>query len=119
MIIPQLPPFRLYGLVGCPHCVEAESYLHEKGLPAILVVANDDPIAQAGVKALTGEDAYPILCCTIDKTIVKGFKRDEFDRLAELYRTTFGGGLHNGVGGQLQPNGPDSPQAAEVLKGAD
>src|SRR6266481_1406411 len=87
----MLPPFRLYGLIGCPHCVEAEQFFRTEGLPVLVVIGNDDPIAEAGVKAVTGkpEAAFPMLVCTFGKQIVEGFKEDEYRKLFDAYRILF------------------------------
>src|ERR1700686_4073111 len=99
---PQLPPFRLYGLLGCPHCVQAESFLRSRLLPTITVIANGDPIAAAGVKALTGTDEYPVLCCSLDNSIVKGFNEGEYERLNRLFHELAGSGKLAGADGLQQ-----------------
>ena len=118
MLIPQLPPFRLYGLIGCPHCVEAETYLRTQNVPAILIVANDDPIAQAGVEKVTGASEYPVLCCTLDNSIVRGFNRVEFERLSKLYHSQLGISVSDGVGGEQQPSVPAPTTSPQPTPGA-
>lgn len=81
----QLPPFTLYGLVGCPHCASAESFLRSRNIPFIAMIANDDPIVAAGVKQLTGSDSYPVLVAKFNKEIVSGFKQEDYERVASSF----------------------------------
>ena len=118
-----LPPFRLYALMGCPHCVEAENFLRNRVAPALTVIANDDPIANAGVKQLTGQEQYPVLCCTFNKEIVVGFKPEDYDRVVKLYHTLAGAGAFGGAipdsnpSGQQQPISQNPTEAPKVPSG--
>lgn len=115
-----LPPFRLYGLIGCPHCISAEEFLRGRQCPVITIVANDDPIALAGVKALTNEPNYPVLCYTPEKEIIKGFNEGEYERLVKDYRAKLSAGTFDLPLGeqQPQPQGPIIVQASEAPQGA-
>jgi glutaredoxin len=112
MVVFQLPPFRLYGLTGCPHCIEAENFLRERNLPTALIAANDDPIAQAGVQQVLGVAEYPVLCCTLDNSIVRGMNLVEYERLNRLYWTIVGTGLPDGAAGPELPNGEATASSA-------
>jgi len=110
-----LPPFRLYGLIGCPHCAEAETFLREKVVPTLVIIANDDIIAIEGIKAVTKkpEAAFPVLCCTFNNEIIEGFKKDEYDRLVKAYHTLFSPSPSNLPAGEQQPQ----PQGPIVVQG--
>lgn len=124
----QLPAFRLYGLLGCPHCAMAQEFFNREQIPVLVVVGNDDPIADAGVRwALAqknptrGADApaaYPMLVCTFGKQIVEGYREDEYRKLADAYHVLFGTGAPNQVGGGQQLDAEAAPQAAETTAGA-
>src|SRR5579859_7270179 len=97
-----LPPFRLYGLLGCPHCVQAEAYLRSKQCPVITVISNDDPIATAGVTSVTGSPDFPVLCYIPSKEVIKGFNEGEYERLVRAYRTALSAGAFDlPVSGEL------------------
>lgn len=109
-------PFTLYGLQGCPHCAQAETFLRARSIPTILVLANDDPVAIAGVKALTPEpgDKFPVLVSRITKEVKVGFVEEEYERLARTYFAIAGASASSVFGGG-QPGGEVvSQQAAQV-----
>ena len=80
-----LPAFVLYGLFGCPSCAEAEKYLRKIGVPAALMISNEDPIIDAGVVKLTGESRYPVLLYRPTKEVIAGFKPEEYERVARHF----------------------------------
>ena len=86
-----MPPFRLYGLFGCPHCAEAEQFLANSGVPVQVLPANEDPIMDGGAAKLfdTGTASYPILVCFPFKEVVVGYKEDAYRRLVEMFKATF------------------------------
>lgn len=49
------------------------------------VVANDDPIINEGIKKLTGSEEYPVLLAKFNKEIVKGFKQEDYERVAQAF----------------------------------
>ena len=118
----QVPPFTLYGLLGCPHCAQAEQYLRVRGIPVNLVVANEDPIADAGVKAILNESQaqYPVLVNRISKSIQKGFDEGKFRELTDSYFALAGAGAPNFFGGgQLaQSENPVQTEAPSTPNGA-
>jgi hypothetical protein len=101
----------LYGLQGCVHCQKAEAFLRARSLPTILVTANDDPVAKLGniavlqesVKLLakaankseedTAKDVaavieeYPLLVSRVSREVIKGFKEEDYERIAKVYFT--------------------------------
>lgn len=85
----NIPPFKLYGLIGCPHCVDAEKFLSGRGIPFLLMLASNDPIIEEGVKKILNVEKaeYPILLCSITTPlqIVRGFNKVEYERLANLF----------------------------------
>lgn len=97
-----ISPFVLYGLVGCPHCVEAEEYLQKAGIPFTTLVSNNDPIADAGIKTVTGKEIpqYPVLLYKITKELIVGYKPEEYERLVKsfysLIRTNTGSVFDSG-----------------------
>lgn len=99
----NLTPFILYGLLGCPHCAEAETYLRKVGVPTTLVIANEDPIADAGVKQLTGSSQYPILIYRPTKEYVVGFLPEKYERLARAFYSVSSAGVPGVFGGEQQP----------------
>lgn len=104
-------PFTLYGLQGCPHCAQAETFLRARSIPTILVLANEDPVAIAGVKALTPEpgDKFPVLVSRITREVKVGFVEAEYERLAQTYFAIAGAGASSVFGGG-QPGGEVVPQ---------
>lgn len=115
----NLPPFRLYGLMGCPHCLNAERFLRSRQCPVIVVIANDDPIALAGVQAAAGTSDFPVLCYTPEKTIIKGFNEGEYGRVVQDYRARLSAGLFDvPTGEQLigpQAEAPLAPSATGAI----
>ncbi|SRR5258708_26840755 len=81
----NVPAFTLYGLIGCVHCAEAEKFLTSHGIIFNVVIANEDPIANAGVKQITEQEAYPVLVYKLTKEILKGFVREDYERVANDY----------------------------------
>lgn len=79
----MIPFFTLYGLIGCPHCEEAEKYLKVRGIPVHLVIANDDPVADQGIEKIFGIKEYPVLVDKRLKQLIKGFKKEEYERIAD------------------------------------
>lgn len=80
-----LPPFRLYGLVGCRHCMDAEVFMREKAVPVEMIVCNDDPIIQAGIQAHTKQEGYPVLLCRQSHEIITGFQPETYERVVRAY----------------------------------
>jgi hypothetical protein len=113
-----LPVFRLYGLLGCPHCIEAEAYLRSKQVPVMTIIANDDPIASAGVNAILGSLEFPVMCYTPAKEIIKGFNEGEYARLVGVYRAALSAGAFDLPLGTEQPLGQNTPEVAEPTTGA-
>ena len=131
-------PFTLYGLLGCPHCSEAEKFLRSRGIATILVIANDDPIAKEGVLAAGREaakakakaagasetetaaaiaavvDEYPVLVSRLTKEIIRGYKQEDYERLANIVFALNGSGAPSVFSGQQQPvtQAPVQTQAA-------
>jgi hypothetical protein len=97
--------------------MEAEMFLRDNSLPYSAVVANDDPIAQAGVKQLTGAEDFPVLCCTLDRTIVRGFNLVEYKRLLELYRLESGAGAVARANPQQHSDGEAPPETLAPTPG--
>lgn len=104
----QVPPFTLYGLIGCPHCAEAEAYLRARNLPVNLVVSNEDPIADAGVKAVLGSPMYPVLIYRPTSAILTGFDEGKYSEVANDYFKRLSAGSANVFGSGLQPQ-PQAP----------
>ena len=96
----QQIPFRLYSLFGCPHCEEALKFLIDKcvingqfGFQSLAV--NQDPIAMAGVRAVTGKEEFPVLMSFITNEVIKGFNKEEYERLARVFNDMFRTGAPN------------------------
>lgn len=113
-----LPPFRLYGLLGCPHCAQAEQFLRSRQCPVITIIANDDPIASAGILSLTGQTNYPVMCYTPLKEIVKGFEEGVYDRLVKAYHAAAGAGAFDVSPGEQQSQLKAEALSAEATTGA-
>jgi glutaredoxin len=96
-------PFTLYGLVGCPHCVEAESFLRVRNLPFNLVIANDDPIADAGIKDVTGQANYPVLIYKPLKKYVVGFEKEKYAEFADNFYALLSASTPSVFNGGQQP----------------
>ena len=113
-------PFRLYGLIGCLHCKNAEEYLRSHRLPAELIIANGDPIITAGAKAVTGSDNYPVLVCAFGGTqeVITGFKQEEYERVDKAFTAFASASTSSLFGGGLQPSGQNSPEAPAPTEGA-
>jgi glutaredoxin len=99
-------PFRLFGLIGCPHCVDAEKYLREKFIPADLIVSNDDPVIAEGVKLIgkTSEPQFPVLLYRPTKELIVGFKPEEYERVISHYSSLVRTSAPNTFGGGQQPS---------------
>lgn len=113
-------PFVLYGLVGCPHCVEAEKFLRSRGLPTQLIVANEDPVADAGAKANNrqhpGTAEYPILVSKLTKEIKVGYVLEDYERIANAFFTIVSSSAPSLFGGEQQsvPQAPVQTEATSV-----
>lgn len=85
----NIPAFTLYGLIGCHHCEEADNFLRSRNLPYNVVISNNDPIAEAGIKIVLKleESTYPVLICKLSNEVISGFKREEYERVASDYYT--------------------------------
>lgn len=107
----SIPPFVLYGLVGCPHCAEAEAYLKKVGVPFSIFIANLDPIAEEGIKKLTGKEeaTYPVLLYKVTKEIVVEYKPEEYERLSKSFYALAGASTPSVFSGE-QPNISQSAQ---------
>ena len=125
----MIPPFRLYGLIGCPHCVQAEQFFRTENIPVMVIVGNDDPIAEAGVRwamqvknPSIPSDApavFPMLVCTFGKQIIEGWKEDEYRKLADAYRVLFNSASASDAASSGQQLVPETPTASpEVSAGA-
>ncbi|SRR6266576_2765980 len=100
----NIPAFTLYGLIGCSHCADAEKFLVSHGLGFNIVIVNEDPIATTGIKQVTGEDAAPVLVYKLTKEILKGFVREDYERVANDYYSRVSASTPSifGVGQQSQ-----------------
>lgn len=94
----------------------------------MVIVANDDPIVEAGVQwAMRQKNAnldantpasYPMLVCTFGRQIIEGWKEDEYRKLADAYRVLFNSAsASDSVGSGQQPKPEASAEAAEVSTG--
>jgi len=104
----NLPLFTLYGLIGCPHCSEAERYLSARRIPFLLHISNDDPIANGGVKAVTSKEEYPVLVSKLDTKnieVIVGFKENEYERIVSLFYKSVSASILSIFAGE-QPNQP-------------
>ena len=112
----NVPAFTLYGLVNCPHCANAEMFLTGHGLTFNAVIANEDPIANAGVKQITGQEEYPVLVYKLTKEILKCFAREEYERVANDYfaRVSASSPSIFGSGQQPQPQASSESKASTV-----
>lgn len=107
----SIAPFVLYGLMNCPHCLQAEVYLKKAGVPFTVFVANDDPIADEGIKKITGKETseYPVLLYKVTKDVVVGYKPEEYERLSKSFYSLVSASSPSVFGGQQ----PDIPQGAQ------
>lgn len=112
----NIPAFTLYGLIGCPHCADAEKFLLSHGLGFNIVIVNEDPIATTGIKQITGEDAAPVLVYKLTKEILKGFVREDYERVANDYYARVSASAPSifGSGQQLVPQASSESKASEV-----
>jgi glutaredoxin len=111
----NLPPFTLYGLVGCPHCEAAEKFLKVRSIAYWGMVANGDPIIEAGVKAIIGSPDYPILVSRVEgkPKIVKGFKKETYERLVQLLYASADSSVSSLFGSGQQPGPPASVEITD------
>lgn len=107
----QIPPFTLYGLIGCQHCVNAEQYLKLRNIPFIAMYINGDPIIGAGIKAVTKADEAPVLVCRISNEIITGFKESDYERVTKLYYSGVGAGPISIFAGEQQSVARNTVQA--------
>lgn len=99
----NLPPFTLYGLIGCPHCEQAEQFLRTRSIPALLMISNEDPIIAAGIKEVTGSDEFPVLVSRLSSEVIKGFKSEDYDRVTKIYFDSVSAGASGSVFAGQQP----------------
>jgi glutaredoxin len=121
----NISPFVLYGLIGCPHCETAEKYLRARNVPANLIIANDDPIAQQGALAIARQkakdqavgkseeeiaaavaaarDEYPLLVSRVTREVINGFKEDDYARVLSAYFAIASTSAPSVFSGQQQP----------------
>jgi glutaredoxin len=101
----NIVPFILYGLVGCPTCAQAEEYLRKVGVPFAVFVVNGDPIADEGIKKITGKEVaeYPVLLYKATKELVVGYKPEDYERLAKSFYTLVGTSTPSVFDSQQQP----------------
>jgi len=99
----QIPQFTLYGLIGCPHCQSAETFLRVRNIPALLIIANDDPIVQAGIKEITKQDQYPVLIHKPSREVLVGYKPEDYERLAKNYFNSISSNVGSLFGSNQQP----------------
>jgi len=93
--------------------------------PTLQIIANGDPIAEAGIKAMTKKDVaeYPVLCCTLNSEIIVGYKPEDYDRVIKLYHNLAASGAFGEPGppdqfsGQQQPVDQNPTQATKVPSG--
>lgn len=110
----QFPPFTLYGLIGCPHCVHAEQYLKIRNIPYITMYVNNDPIIISGIKQIVGTEEVPVLVSRISNEVISGFKEPEYERVSKLFYTLAGPSAPSIFAGeqQLVPQAPVETQTA-------
>lgn len=113
-----LPHFTLYGLVGCPHCYQAETFLRVRNIPAFLIVSNNDPIIIKGVKEVTGQENYPVLWHRPTNEIVIGFNQEVYERLAKNYFDGVSAGASGLFSGVQQPSTEAQVPAPQVTQPA-
>jgi len=114
----NLAPFRLYGLSGCGHCQQAEAFMRKNQLPCELIVANNDPVVAAGVKAITSSDNYPVLISRPTSEVIIGFKPEDYERILKVFTDLASAGTFGAFSGGQQVSYQTSGQAAEVSTGA-
>lgn len=111
-----IPQFTLYGLLGCPHCSQAETFLRARNIPALLVIANNDPIIIKGIKEVTGQENYPVLWHRASNEIVIGFNQEAYERLAKNHFDLVGANSSGLFGGGQQPSPQAQVPPAEATK---
>jgi glutaredoxin len=114
----MIAPFRLYGLLGCPHCSTAETFMRDHRLPCEIIIANNDPLISAGNKALTGEDQYPVLLSRITNEVVKGFKVEDYERLDKAFAAQLSAGNPGIFNSGFQSDGQAPPAPTKAAPGA-
>jgi glutaredoxin len=97
----NIPPFVLYGLIGCVHCVKAEGYLRKVGVPFTIYLGNDDPIIDEGIKAMIkkGASEYPLLLYKPTKELVIGFQSEKYERLVRTFYSVSQSSVPSAFGG--------------------
>jgi len=113
-----IPQFTLYGLIGCPHCFQAETFLRARSMPAFLIVSNNDPIIAKGVKEITGQENYPVLWHRLTNEIVIGFNQEVYERLAKNYFDGVSAGASGLFSGVQQPSTEAQVPAPQVTQPA-
>ena len=109
----NIPPFVLYGLMGCPNCASAENYIRKIGVPASLNICNGDPICAAGIEKITGKNEYPVLVYRPSKEIIVGFQPEAYERLARNFYSLHSSSVPSVFGGE-EFTVTQAPQQAEA-----
>lgn len=114
----MLAPFRLYGIVGCPHCADAEAFLRDHRMPTEVIIANDDQVIKEGNIKLYGADNYPVLVSRVTREVVQGFKREDYERIDKAFGAQLNAGAVSAFGGGQQPDGQNPASVPEMAAGA-
>jgi len=66
------------------------------------MIANGDPIISEGIKKVTEQEQYPVLLCRASNEIVKGFSKDSYERVVNLYYALSSASIPSIFGGEQQ-----------------
>jgi glutaredoxin 3 len=76
----KYPRIVLYSVAWCPHCKEAKEYLTKNNIPFI---NKDVELEEQYMKELTEtykSTGVPVIVIGADRKILKGFKKEEFEK---------------------------------------
>lgn len=88
-------PFRVYSLENCVFCKQAVAFLKSQGVPGEAIFSDNDPIITEGVVKLTGKNEFPVLLSRLTNEIITGWKQEEYERVAKVYRALYGASASN------------------------
>jgi hypothetical protein len=77
--------FRIYIRVGCQFCEQAVQWFQARqNIPTEYIVAGNDPIINAGIKA-KGDNEVPLVVSFTTQKIIKGFRPEEYQKHVDAF----------------------------------
>jgi glutaredoxin-like YruB-family protein len=82
----KFPRIVLYSVAWCPHCREAKEYLTKNNIPFINKDVEIDSTAMDELTQKYKSSGVPVIVFGNDEKILKGFNRDQFEKVLKEMR---------------------------------